>query len=34
MLFTPQDYELRREPYVENLQALDNGMASGAKRDH
>jgi hypothetical protein len=31
MLLTPQDDELRREPYIENLQALDNGMASGAK---
>jgi hypothetical protein len=34
MLLTPQDDELRREPYVEDLQALDNGMASGAKRNH
>jgi len=34
MLLTPQDDELRREPYIENLQALDNGMASGAKRNH
>lgn len=34
MLLTPQDDQLRREPYVENLQALDNGVASGAKRDH
>jgi hypothetical protein len=25
---------LRREPYVEDLQAFDNGMASGAKRNH
>jgi hypothetical protein len=34
MLLAPQDDELRREPYIENLQALDNGVASGAKRDH
>ena len=34
MLLTPQDDELRREPYVEDLQTLDNGVASGAKRDH
>ena len=34
MLLTPEDNELRREPYVEDLQALDNGMASGAKRNH
>jgi len=34
MLLTPQDDELRREPYVEDLQALDNGMASGAKGNH
>ena len=34
MLLTPQDDELRWEPYVEDLQALDNGVASGAKRNH
>ena len=34
MLLTPQDDELRREPYIENVQALDNGVASGAKRNH
>ncbi len=34
MLLTPQDDELRREPYIEDLQALDNGVASGAKRNH
>ena len=34
MLLTPQDDELRREPYIENLQTLDNRMASGAKRNH
>jgi hypothetical protein len=34
MLLTLQDEELRREPDIENLQALDNGMASGAKRNH
>lgn len=34
MLLTPQDDKLRGEPYVEGLQALDNGMASGAKRNH
>ena len=34
MLLTPQDDQLGREPYIENLQALDNGMASGAKRNH
>ena len=34
MLLTPQDEELRWEPYIENLQALDNGVASGAKRNH
>ena len=34
MLLTPQDDQLRREPYIENLQALDNGVASGAKRNH
>lgn len=34
MLLPPQDDELRREPYIENLQALDNGVATGAKRDH
>ena len=34
MLLTPQDDELRREPYIENLQVLDDGMASGAKRNH
>ena len=34
MLLTPQDDELWREPNIENVQALDNGMASGAKRDH
>src|ERR1035441_10180562 len=34
MLLTPQDDELRWEPYIENLQALDNGVASGAKRNH
>ncbi len=34
MLLTPQNDELRREPYIEGLQALDNGMASGAKRNH
>ncbi len=34
MLLTPQNDELRREPYIEGLQALDNGVASGAKRNH
>jgi hypothetical protein len=34
MLLTPQDDELRWEPYVEDLQALDNGVASGAKGNH
>jgi hypothetical protein len=34
MLLTPQDDQLRREPYIENLEALDNSMASGAKRNH
>ena len=34
MLLTPQDDEPRREPYVEDMQALDNRMASGAKRNH
>src|SRR5580693_9059527 len=34
MLLAPQDDELRREPYIEDLQALDNGVASGAKRNH
>ena len=26
MLLTPQDDQLRREPYIENLQALDDGV--------
>ena len=30
----PQDDELRREPFIESLQALDNGVVSGAKRNH
>jgi len=34
MLLTPQDDELRREPYIEDLQALDDGVASGAERNH
>jgi hypothetical protein len=34
MLLAPQDDELRREPSIEDLQALDNGVASGAKRNH
>jgi hypothetical protein len=34
MLLTPQDDQLRREPHIEDLQALDNGMASGAKQNH
>jgi hypothetical protein len=33
MLLTPQDDELRREPYVEDVQALDYSVASGAKRN-
>ena len=34
MLLAPESDELRREPYVEDLQALDDGMASRAERNH
>jgi len=34
MLLAPKDDELRREPYIEDLQALDNRMAGGTKRNH